>query len=164
LAHNGKSDEGIAMMREGLAIHRSTGSAWLLPHFLVLLAEAYESAGQAETGVTLLTEALSAAEGTNERWCEAEIHRLNGQLLRTTRAPDQTVVETYLRRAVVVAQEQNAKLWELRAATSLARLWRDQGKRDEAHALLAPIYGWFAEGFDTRDLREAKALLNALAS
>jgi class 3 adenylate cyclase/predicted ATPase len=94
LALNGKSDGGLAMMREGLAVHRSAGSVWLLPHFLVLLSEAYESAGQAETGVTLLTEALHAAEGTNERWCEAEIHRLNGQLLLATRDPDETVVET----------------------------------------------------------------------
>jgi len=163
MAHYGKSDDGIAMMREGLAVHRSTGSAWLLPHFLVLLAEAYESGGQAEMGMTLLTEALSAAEGTNERWCEAEIHRLKGQLLLATPAPDQTVVETYLRRAVVVAQEQNAKFWELRAATSLARLWRDQGKRDEARALLVPIYGWFTEGFDTRDLKQARVLLDALS-
>jgi class 3 adenylate cyclase/predicted ATPase len=162
LAHNGKCDDGIAMMREGLAVHRSTGSAWLLPHFLVLLAEAYESAGQAEMGVTLLTEALSAAEGTNERWCEAEIHRLNGQLLLAAHAPDETVVETYFRRAVVVAKEQKAKLWELRAAMSMARLWRDQGKRDEARDLLAPVYGWFTEGFDTHDLKEAKTLLDEL--
>jgi predicted ATPase len=164
LAHNGKSDDGIAMMREGLAVHRSAGSAWLLPHFLVLLAEAYESAGQAETGVTLMKEALSAAEGTNERWCEAEIHRLNGQLLLAARDPDETVVETCFRRAVVIAKEQKGKFWELRAATSLARLWREQGKRTEARDLLAPIYGWFTEGFDTRDLKEAKTLLDALSS
>ena len=113
--------------------------------------------------MALLTEALSAAERTNERWCEAEIHRLNGQLLLATRAPDQTVVETNLRRAVVVAQEQKAKLWELRATTSLARLWRDRGMQDEARKLLAPVYNWFTEGFDTVDLKEAKALLDALS-
>jgi predicted ATPase/class 3 adenylate cyclase len=162
LVHNGKSDEGIAMMREGLAVHRSTGSAWLLPHFLGLLGEAHESAGQAETAVTLLTEALSAAEETNERWCEAEIHRLTGQLLLATHTPDQTVAETHLRRAVVVAQEQNAKLWELRAAMSMARLWRDQGKPQQARELLAPVYRWFTQGFDTRDLKDAKALLEEL--
>jgi len=164
LAHDGKINDGIAMMREGLAVHQSTGAAWLRPHFLVLLAEAYESAGQAEMGVTLLAEALSAAEGTNERWCEAEIHRLNGHLLLATRSPDETAVETHFRHAVEVAQEQKAKLWGLRAATNLARLWRDQGKPQQARDLLAPVYGWYTEGFDTRDLKEAKALLNELAS
>jgi predicted ATPase len=109
-----------------------------------------------------IDEVITAVEATKETLCEAEVHRLAGALL----SPELEVAkaEAYFERALAVARQQQAKSWELRAATSLARLWRDQGKVQQARELLAPIYGWFTEGFDTRDLKEAKALLDALAS
>jgi predicted ATPase len=107
---------------------------------------------------------MTAIETTKERWCEADIHRMAGEIALMSPEPDAVKkAEAYLERALVVARAQQAKSWELRAAMSMARLWRDQGKRDEARALLAPVYGWFTEGFDTLDLKEAKALLDELA-
>ena len=133
-----------------------------MPHHLALLARAYEIAGQVEGAVTLLDEALQIVERTEERWLAAELFRHKGRLmLRQERFEP---VEELYHRALSIAQEQGAKLWELRAATSLARLRRDQGQRAAAYDLFAPIYGWFSEGFDTPDLREAKALLDELAS
>jgi predicted ATPase len=101
-------------------------------------------------------------ETTKERWCEADIHRTAGEVTLMSPEPDAAKAEAYFERALSVARAQQAKSWELRTATSLARLWHDQGKRDEARNLLAPIYAWFTEGFDTRDLKEAKALLDEL--
>ena len=107
---------------------------------------------------------MTAVETTKERWCEAEVHRIAGEIALMSPEPDAAKAEAYFERALAVARAQQAKSWELRAAMSMARLWRDQGKRDEARDLLAPVYGWFTEGFDTLDLKEAKALLDELAS
>jgi predicted ATPase len=106
---------------------------------------------------------MTAAETTKEKWCEAEIHRTAGEIARMSPEPDAAQAQAHFERAVAIARAQQAKSWELRAATSLARLWRDHGKRQQARDLLAPVYGWFTEGFDTSDLKEAKALLDELA-
>jgi predicted ATPase len=108
-------------------------------------------------------EAMTAMETSKETWFEAEVHRIAGEIALKSPEPDAAKAEAYFQRALAVARAQQAKSWELRAAMSVARLWRDQGKRDEARDLLAPVYGWFTEGFDTLDLKEAKALLDALA-
>ena len=107
---------------------------------------------------------MTAMETTKERWCEAEIHRIAGEIALLSPEPDAAKAEAYFERALAVAREQQAKSWELRAAMSMARLWRDQGKRQQAHDLLAPVYGWFTEGFDTLDLKKAKALLEELSA
>jgi predicted ATPase len=117
----------------------------------------FESAWQA------IAEAVRIIEITNERWCEADVHRISGDIALKSPEPDAAKAEAYFERALTIARRQQAKSWELRAAMSLARLWRDQGKEQQARELLAPVYGWFTEGFDTRDLREAKALLEELA-
>jgi predicted ATPase len=111
----------------------------------------------------VLTEALALVDTTGERWCEAELHRLKGELLLQGSSENATEAEACFHHALEIARTQQAKSFELRAATSLARLWQHQGKRQEAHDLLAPVYGWFTEGFDTADLKDAKALLDALA-
>jgi predicted ATPase len=131
-----------------------------MPHYTVLLAGACEIAGQVHEALTLLDEALHIVERTGERWFAAELNRLKGQLL--LRQGHAEAAEELYRKALRIAREQEAKLWQLRAAMSLARLRRDQGWRTEARDLLAPVYGWFTEGFDTPDLREAKALLDEL--
>ena len=109
-----------------------------------------------------LAEALTQADKTGERWCEAELYRLKGELLLQQASDNSTEVESCFHQAIAIAQNQQAKSWELRAATSLARLWQQQGKREEAYDLLAPVYHWFSEGFDTADLQDAKALLDEL--
>jgi predicted ATPase len=119
-------------------------------------------AARPKEGLDCLAEAAAVVETTRDRWAEAEMHRMRGTLLLSMH--DQAAAEDSFHEALAVAQRQNAKFWELRAATSMARLWRDQGKREEARGLLAPVYGWFTEGFDTRDLKEAKALLDELAA
>jgi predicted ATPase len=149
------------VIRRGLADYRATGAELFSPYFLALLADAHGRADQAAIG--LLADALDGVERTGVRWIEAELHRLRGELRLALPEPDQSEAEACFRRALAVAHEQQAKLWELRAATSLARLWRDQRRRNEAHDLLAPIYGWFTEGFDTADLKEARALLDDLS-
>ena len=120
-------------------------------------------ARQVPDGLDVLTEALSLVESTGERWFEAELHRVRGEILLQSADPEWARPEECFRYAITLAQSQQAKLWELRAAVSLARLWRDQGRRAEAHHLLAPVYGWFTEGFDTQDLKDAKALLDEFA-
>jgi predicted ATPase len=126
--------------------------------------QAYAGLGQFDDACRRIEEAITAVEATEERWWEAEVHRIAGEIALKSQQPDAAKAEAYFERALTVARQQQAKSWELRAAMSMARLWRDQGKRDEAHNLLAPVYGWFTEGFDTRDLKEAKALLEELAS
>jgi predicted ATPase len=158
----GQDVEGLAQMRHGLAALRATGASLRLPYYLALLAEACGQTGQVAEGLALLAEALAQAHKAGESWTEAELHRLKGELLLSLSADNHTEVEGCLHQALAVARHQQARSWELRAAMSLARLWQRQGKRDEAQALLAPIYGWFTEGFDTADLQEAKALLEAL--
>jgi predicted ATPase len=165
------SPEGLVPIRQGLDLYRSTEAEVQRPHFLTLLAEASSLLGQPEEGLAALDEALTLMEKTGERYYEAELHRQLGKLLlrRAARShPDQGSreqheAETCFQHALDVARRQQAKSLELRAAMSLARLWQGQGKRVEARALLAPIYGWFTEGFDTADLQEAKALLAELA-
>jgi predicted ATPase len=133
-----------------------------LPHYIALIAGACEIAGQIEEAVTLLDDALQTAERTGERWLDAELYRHRGQLL--LRQGRSEAAEELYRTALSIAREQEARLWELRAAASLARLRRDQGRRAEACDLLTPVYGWFTEGFDTPDLKEAKALLDELGA
>jgi predicted ATPase len=132
-----------------------------MTHYIALLAVACEIAGQVEEGLTLLDDALQVVERTGERWVAAELNRHKGQLVLGQGDPD--AAEQLYRKALSIAGEQEAKLWELRAAVSLARLCRDQGRHAEARDLLAPVYGWFTEGFKTPDLQEAKALLDELA-
>ena len=129
---------------------------------LALLAEGYHKAGQYDKGLSLITEALGTVERTGERWHETELHWLKGTLLLAGSSQNEVEAEARFRQAIAVAQVQGAKSMELRAATSLARLWSKQGKGIEACSLLAPLYGWFTEGFDTADLKEAKVLLDEL--
>ena len=132
-------------------------------YFLALRAEAYLRAGQRDESLAAVDQALDFVRESGERWWEAEVYRLRGEVLLARRARDRSNAEECFRRALRVARKQTARSLELRAATSLARLWRKQGKRAEAHDLLAPVYGWFTEGFDTPDLIDAKALLDALS-
>jgi predicted ATPase len=164
LAHQGGGQEGIAQLNQGFIACRATGAKINQVYFLVLLAEAHGIQGEPEEGLAVLTEALALVDTTGERWCESELYRLKGELLHQLSSDNQAEAETCFHHAIRIAQNQQAKSWELRAATSLARLWQQrQGKRQEAHALLAPVFSWFTEGFDTADLQEAKALLEALA-
>jgi predicted ATPase/DNA-binding winged helix-turn-helix (wHTH) protein len=162
LAQQGRVQEGLAQLTEGLRAYRATGAQLALPHYLTLLAEVYGIMGQPEAGLTVLTEALALVAHTGVRLWEAELYRLKGALLVQQSAATQGEAATCFQHALALAQNHHAKAWELRAATSLARLWQQQGQRAEAYALLAPVYGWFTEGFDTADLQEAKALLEAL--
>jgi predicted ATPase len=154
----------IAQMRRGLAALQAMGLVATLPRLLILLAEAYGRAGQADQGLSVLDEALAQVEQTTARVSEAEVHRLRGEL-RLMQGADgaETAAEACFQRAIEVARQQQARSWELRATMSLCRLWQRQGKREEARQLLAEIYGWFTEGFDTPDLKDARALLEELA-
>jgi class 3 adenylate cyclase/predicted ATPase len=158
----GQSQEGIAQIEQGLRALRATGAEGLLPYLLALLAEAHGTLGQPEAGLTVLTEALALVDTTGERWYEPELYRLKGALLLQLSSDNQAEAENCFQQAMTRAQSQQAKSWELRATTSLARLWYQQDKRREAHDLLAPLYNWFTEGFDTADLKDAKALLHEL--
>jgi class 3 adenylate cyclase/predicted ATPase len=156
----GRAAEGIAQFTEGLATYRSTGTVAALPYVLTLLAEAYGKALHPGEGLKHLAEAVRVIELTQEREFEAELYRVRGELLLATEDPREAEESFYA--ALEIARRQSAKLWELRASISLARRWRDQGKRTDARDLLAPIYGWFTEGFDTPVLKDAKALLEEL--
>ena len=147
------------MVRAGVAEYRATGALVFLPFALIILADAESHAKQWERGLDHLVEAERLVAETGDRSAEAELHRVRGELLRSN---DETVAERCFQHAIGIAQKQNAKCWELRAAISLARLWSDKGKRDAARKLLEPIYGWFTEGFDAPVLKEAKALLTEL--
>jgi predicted ATPase len=160
LARQSQGAEGIGQIHQGLAAYRATGATLAQPWHLALLAEAYQHAGQTEAGLAALAEALTAVHNTGERAYEAELYRLRGELLLAHSTVQQA--EESWHQALAVARRQQARSLELRAALSLSRLWQQQGKRDEARQLLAPIYGWFIEGFDTTDLQEAKALLAEL--
>jgi predicted ATPase len=162
-ALRGRVEESLPLCARELAAERASGQERATPLTSMLLAEAYQKAGQPSEGLRVLEEPLRRVEYTREGWSEAELHRVRGELLLSLAEPDAHEAEACFQRAIAVAREQNAKMWELRAATSLARLWRDQGQRREAHDLLAPVYGWFTEGFDTADLKNAKALLDELA-
>jgi predicted ATPase len=162
LAVQGQREEGMAQLRQGLAAILATGQRLTHPRFLVLLAEAAGQAGQVEEGLRLLVEALAALEASKRGDVLAEAYRLQGELLLRQGTPDMTQAEACFQQALALARRQQAKSWELRTAISLACLWQQQGKHAEAYDLLAPIYGWFTEGFDTADLQEAKALLEEL--
>jgi predicted ATPase len=162
LAIQGHSGVGLAQMQQGLAAVLATRWSLSRPFCLVLLAEAAGHAGQVAEGLRLLAEALAAFEASGRGELLAEAYRLQGELLLCQAAPEAAQAEACFRQALAIARRQQAKSWELRAAMSLSRLWQQQGKRVEAHDLLAPIYGWFTEGFDTADLKEAKALLEVV--
>jgi predicted ATPase len=162
LVYQARAQEGIEQITHGLRAFRATGAELARPYFLALLAEAHGTIGQPEEGLTTLAEALTLAETTGERWYAPELYRLKGELLLQQSSDNQAEAETCFQQAIAIAQSQQAKSWELRSVTSLARLWYQQGKRQEAYDLLAPVYNWFTEGFDTADLQEAKALLEAL--
>jgi predicted ATPase len=162
LAQHGQLQEGITQMQQGWAAYRATGANVRQPMYLAPLAEAYGKAGQVDEGLQALAEALAYIAQAGERWWEAELYRLKGELLLLQSSDNQAKAESCFQQALAIARRQQAKSWELRAAMSLARLWQQQGKRAEAYALLAPIYGWFTEGFDTADLQEAKVLLEEL--
>jgi predicted ATPase len=162
LTELGEAQDGVALLTQGLSAYRAMGGVSRTPRALMMLAETYGRLGRPIEGLNCLTEAVQIIETTDERYDEPELHRLRADLLNAIR--DRAAAEQNYRLALAVAARQSAKTSELRAATNLARLWRDQGKRDEARELLAPVYGWFTEGFDTRDLKEAKALLDELSS
>ena len=134
-----------------------------MPLWLSYLARANAEIGQFDVATRCIGETMTAVETTKERWYEAEVHRIAGEIALLLPEPGAAKAEVYFERALGVARAQQTKSWELRAAMGMARLWRDQGKRKEARDLLAPIHGWFIEGFETRDLKEAKVLLNTLA-
>jgi predicted ATPase len=156
----GQPAEAIPLMLQGLDNFRATGAGLTIPFSLMMLAEIYGIAARPGEGLARLAEAAELVGTTQERWVEPELHRLRGTLLQSL--SEYAAGEDSYHQALAVARRQSAKFWELRAATSLARLWRDQGKRTEARDLLAPIYGWFTEGFDTPVLQDAKALLDQL--
>jgi predicted ATPase len=164
LALTGKAVEAVPMLTSGLTALRSTGAILHLPWFLLSLTRAYGELGLFDSAWRCIGEAMTTVETTKERWLEAEVYRTGGEIALKSPEQDSAKAETYFERALSIARQQHAKSWELRAAMSLARIWRDQGKVQQARKLLAPVYGWFTEGFDTRDLKEAKALLEELAS
>jgi predicted ATPase len=171
LVRQGQGEAGIAQIRQGLAALRATGTEAELPWLLSMLATACGSTGRAEEGLSLVAEALAIVRRTGKRLDEAGLYRLKGELLLKSRSRSlacevqslESEVEGCFRQALDVARHQEAKSFELRAAMSLSRLWQRQGKRAEARQPLAEVYGWFTEGFDTADLQEARALLEALS-
>jgi predicted ATPase len=163
LADEGRSETGIAALRDGIAAWRATGAELYMPYHLALLAEAEAKDGRATEALSRLAEALARATKTGERWFDAELHRLKGGVLSSLRGGDRAEAEACFRRALEVARGQDARMWELRAAAELARVLAAKGEQAQARDLLAPIYGWFTEGFDTLDLREAEALLQELS-
>jgi predicted ATPase len=162
-AVTGKAADAIQMITSGITAFRSTGSTLFTPWHLSNLAKAYAELGQFEDAWRCLDEAMMAVETTKETWCAADFHRMAGEIALLSSEPNAEKAEAHFERALAIASEQQGKSFELRAATSMARLWRDQGKRKEACGLLGPVYSWFTEGFDTLDLKEAKSLLNQLA-
>jgi predicted ATPase len=163
LAEQGQSEEGVAQIHHGLAALRTTWAEIARPQNLTRLAAAYGKRGQSDEGLHMLAEALALADNGDVRWRVAEIYQLKGDLILRQTVPVERDAENCFHQALEVARCQQAKSWELRAALSLSRLWQQQGRRQQANDLLAPIYGWFTEGFDTADLQEAKALLETLA-
>jgi predicted ATPase len=161
MALTDEAADAAQMITSALSTYQSTGATLFMPWYSSTLATAYAKLGQFDDAWRCIREALTMVETTKERWCEAEVHRIAGEVALNSTQSDRA--EADLERALAIARQQQAKSWELRAAMSLARLWRDQGKVHQARDLLAPVYGWFTEGVDTRDLKEAKALLEELA-
>jgi predicted ATPase len=164
LALTGKASDAVQMLNSGIPAFRSTGATVWMPLYLSYLTRSYAELGQFDDAWRSIYEAMTAVEATKERWWEAEVNRMAGEIALKSPEPNAAKAEAYFTRALAVARQQQAKSFELRTAMSMARLWRDQGKRDEARDLLAPVYGWFTEGFDTLDLKQAKTLLEELAS
>jgi class 3 adenylate cyclase/predicted ATPase len=162
LVLTGKASEAVLTLTTAIAAYRLIGGLWAVPAQLSYLAKAHADLGQFDDAWRCINEASALMEATKETWYEAEIHRTAGEIALSSPARDAARAEAYFQRALAVARKQQAKSWELRAAMSMARLLRDQGKRDVARDLLAPVYGWFTKGFDTLDLKEAKALLDEL--
>jgi predicted ATPase len=164
LALTGKSADAVEVLTSAVNAYRSAGSTALVPLDMLYLAQAHADLGQFADAWSCIGEAMKAEEAAKDRLWEADILRVAGEIALDSPEPDPVKAQAYFERALAVARQQQAKSWELRAAMSLARLWRDQGKVQQARELLAPVYGWFTEGFDTRDLKEAKALLEELAA
>jgi predicted ATPase len=172
LTEQGQGEEGIAQMRQGLTAYQATAGALGRPYYLLLLAEACGKVGQTEEGLAVLAEALAVVDESGARCHQPELYRLKGELLLTQegyrlqaegwREKTKEAEECFLK-AIDIARQQQAKSLELRAVKSLSRLWQQQGKREQARQMLGEIYGWFTEGFDTKDLQEAKALLEELS-
>jgi predicted ATPase len=156
--------DALQEIASGITEFRSTGATMYLPWYLSILARVHAEFEQSDNARSCIDEAMTLIETTKERVWEAEVHRVAGEIALKEPRMDITKAQFYFERALAIARQQQAKSWELRAAMSLARLWRDQGKVPQARELLAPVYGWFTEGFDTRDLKEAKALLEELAA
>jgi class 3 adenylate cyclase/predicted ATPase len=163
MALTGQSSEAAQLIDSGIAGYRSTGATVYAPLHLSILANAFTKLGRVDDALRCIDEAVTLIETSKERWWQAEVNRAAGEVALKLPEPDAQKAERYFDRALEVARGQEAKSWELRAAMSLARLWRDQGKPQQARELLAPVYGWFTEGFDTLDLKEAKTLLGQLA-
>jgi predicted ATPase len=163
-ALTGRAAEAIDILAPALVAYRSTAATIYTPFVSLHLARACAELGQVREAWHHIDEAMTTVEKTQEKWVEAEIQRTAGEIAFISPEADAAKARACFERAIVVAREQKAKSWELRTAMSLARLWRDQGKLQQAHDLLTPVYGWFTEGFRTRDLRDAKALLDALSS
>jgi len=167
LAEQGRGEEGVAQLRQGLVASRATGADYWRTLFLATQAEVHGKIGQAAEGLSVVAEALAAVDKTGERFCEAELYRLKGQLtlqseVRGPKSEVEREAEECFQKAIEIARRQQAKSLELRATMSLARLWQQQGKQKDAHQMLVEIYGWFTEGFDTKDLQDAKTLLAEL--
>jgi predicted ATPase len=164
LAAQGEHAAGIAQMLQGLTARRATGASPYRASHFVLLAWAHGKAGQVEDGLRVVAEALARADSSGDRAYAAELYRLKGELLVQQLPTDPSQAECCFQQALAIARGQQARSWELRAAVSLSRLWQQQGQVSAAYRMLAEVYGWFTEGFDTADLQEAKALLEALSS
>jgi predicted ATPase len=159
-----KAADAVQIITSAIDTARLTGSTLWTPLNLSHLARAYAALGKFDEAWRCIGEAMTAMATAKETWWEAEVHRIAGKIAWKSPEPDVAKAQTYFERALAVARQQQAKSWELRASMSLARLWRDQSKVQQARELLAPVYGWFTEGFDTRDLKDAKALLDELAA
>jgi predicted ATPase len=162
-ALNAQPSDAIRLITSGMDIRELTGAIVWIPFFLSHLARAYAALGKFEDARRSIHEAITTVERTKEEWCEAEVYRTAGEIMLLAPEGDAAKAEAHFSHALTIARRQEAKTWELRAAMNTGRLWSDQGKPQQARELLAPIYGWFTEGFDTRDLKEAKTLLDALA-
>ena len=163
-ALNAQPSNAVRMLTDGFAMSQSAGATLWMPFARSHLARAYIELGNFEDAWRSIREAMTIIERTTEAWCEAEVYRTAGEIMLLAPKRDAGKAETYFNHGLALAHSQHAKSWELRVAMSMARLWRDQGKPQQGRELLAPIYGWFTEGFDTRDLKDAKALLDALAA
>jgi predicted ATPase len=163
-ALTGNAENAVQAITSGIASLRSTGATLYEPRHLWHLAIAYAELDRPDDARRSIEDAIGKVQRSNEKWCEAEVHRIAGEIELKSQDTNPEKAEAYFNRALAVSRAQQSKSWELRAAMSMARLWRDQGKRDEARDLLAPVYGWFTEGFDTLDLKEARALLEELAA